>query len=409
MITNEQVKWTRKRSGLTMSQFARWMDVGTDMLMRWEAGTAVPPPDVEERIKEVTDRIMDAERSVGCFKPYELLHVKLRNRLVFPAMVTRYSDKLGLVTPRILKHYQAIARGGVGLVIIEATSVDQRRKVGNLGIWDNAHVDVLRRLIDAIHEEGAAVCVQIADSLRAVDCTPAELTENHIKTVIVQFAAGVVRAFQAEADMVELHGAHSYTLADFLSKRTNQRKDGYGGPPAHRVEIIRQILGLVREKWEHPNVIGVRINGEDFVAGGNTLRDACAIASELEEAGANYIHVSAGARRDDGEESYSMGRCEPMAEFLNAPNIHLAEAVKQVVNVPVIGVGKIPTTGLATQLIESGKCDLVAMGRAILADPDLPNKEKAGAEGQVTRCIYCNKCLQEIRKGEPVSCILWEE
>ena len=409
MITNEQVKWIRKSSGLSMSQFARLLETETNKFMDWEAGIYSPPPDAEARLREIEKRVIDAERSVGCFKPFELRHVKLRNRLVFPAMVTCYADKLGLVTPRVLKHYQAVARGGVGLVTLEATSVNQRRKLAGLGIWDNAHVDILKRLVDAIHEEGAAVCIQIADGLRFIEHAPADLSNDQLKTIILEFAAGVLRAVRAEADAVELHAAHSYTLADFLSRRTNLRKDGFGGPPGHRVEIIRQIITLVRKKLSQPSVIGVRINGEDFVAGGNTLRDACAIAGELEEAGASYIHVSAGARREEGENSYSMSRCEPTAAFPNAVNIHLAEGVKQAVEIPVIGVGKIPTTDLATQMVEQGKCDLVAMGRAILADYDLPNKEKAGASDQVRRCIYCNKCLDAIWQEKPAECVLWQE
>jgi 2,4-dienoyl-CoA reductase-like NADH-dependent reductase (Old Yellow Enzyme family) len=408
MITNEQVKWIRASSGLTMSQFARLLGTDTDKLMDWERGFYSPPADIEVKLREIEEKVIDAEHSVGCFRPFELRHVKLRNRLVFPAMVTRYADNMGLVTPQILKHYQAVAHGGVGLVTLEATSVNQRRKLAGLGIWDNAQVDILKRLVDAIHAEGAAVCIQIADGLRFLNATPADLNEKQVEKIILEFAAGVLRAFQAEADIVELHGAHSYTLSDFLSKRSNRRNDKYGGPPSHRVEIIRQILNLVRSRIEQASIIGVRINGDDFMVGGNTARDACAIASEFEEAGANFIHISAGARYEDGDASYSISRCEPNAEFPNAPNIHLAEAVKQVVEIPVIGVGKIPTTGLATRLIEQEKCDLVAIGRAILADYDLPNKEKAGAADQVRRCIYCNKCLEAIWQGQPVTCVLWE-
>ena len=409
MITNEQIKWIRKSSGLTMSQFARLLGSDIQKLMAWEAGLYSAPADVEIKMREVEERVVDAERSVGCFKPYELLQVKLRNRLVFPPMVTCYSDKVGLVTPGILKHYQAVARGGVGLVILEATSINERRKLAGLGIWDKAHIGILKRLVDVVHGEGAAVCIQLVDALRSIKTTPNDLDDQQIGTIIVEFAAAVLRAFQAEADMVELHAAHSYTLSDFLSKRMNKRKDKWGGPPSHRVEVIKQIIGLVRKKWDQPNVIGVRINGDDFVAGGNTLRDACMIAKELEEAGANYISVSAGARYDDGKNSYSITRCEPNAGFPNAVNIHMAEAIKQVVDIPVIGAGKIPTTDLATKLINEGKCDLVAMGRPILADYDLPNKEKAGAAEHVRRCIYCNKCLEAIMQGNPVNCVLWEE
>jgi 2,4-dienoyl-CoA reductase-like NADH-dependent reductase (Old Yellow Enzyme family) len=408
VITNEQVKWIRKSSGLAMSQFARLLGVDTDLAMNWELGIHTPAADVEAKLKKLEERLIDVERSVGCFRPFELLHVKLRNRLVFPPMVTRYSDKTGLVTPKILKHYQAAAHGGVGLVTLEATSVNEKRKLGGLGIWDKAHVSILKRLIDVIHEEGAAVSVQIADGIRFANLTPTDLSEDDLKTLIIEFAAGVLRALQAEADVIELHAAHSYTLADFLSKRSNRRTDDFGGGPEQRVEIIRQIIGLVRRKWEQPNVIGVRMNGEDFIAGGNTLKDACEIAAALEEAGANFIHVSAGARREEGDESYSVSRCEPGAQFPDAVNIHLPERIKQAVSIPVIGAGKIPTTELATKLIEEEKCDLVSMGRAILADYDLPNKEKAGAADQVRRCTYCNSCLRCLEQGEPVRCVLWD-
>jgi 2,4-dienoyl-CoA reductase-like NADH-dependent reductase (Old Yellow Enzyme family) len=408
VITNEQIKWIRKSSGLTMSQFARLMGVDTNLVMNWELGIHTPAAEVEEKLKKIEQRVIDAERSVGCFKPFELLHVKLRNRLVFPPMVTRYSDKTGLVTPQILKHYQAVAHGGVGLVTLEATSINEKRRLAGLGIWDKAHVSILKKLIDVIHEEGAAVSVQIADGIRFMNITPTDLSEDDLKTLIIEFAAGVLRALQAEADVIELHAAHSYTLADFLSKRSNKRTDKFGGGPEQRIEIIRQIIGLVRRKWEQPNVIGVRINGDEFITGGNTLKDACEIAAALEEAGVNFIHVSAGARREDGDKSYSVSRCEPGAEFVDAPNIHLAEKIRQVVGIPVIGVGKIPTTELATRLIEQERCDLVGMGRAILADYDLPNKEKAGATDQVRRCMYCNSCLHCLEQDKPVRCVLWD-
>lgn len=409
MITNEQIKWARTRAGLSVTQFAQLLGVKPKKLTDWELGWSSPPEKIERKIRKIADRMADAERSVGCFRGFQLGHVQLRNRLVFPAMVTCYTDDLGLVTPRAIEHYRAIARGGVGLVTLEATSVNQERKLAGLGIWNDAQVPILKGLVEVIHAEEAAVCIQIADGLRFTGKTPEDLSAQEVEAIIEEFVAGVLRAFTAGADAVELHGAHSYTLADFLSRRSNHRRDSYGGAVQCRVEIVRQIIARVRERCDEPNIIGVRINGEEFIVGGNTLRDACGIASLLEDAGANFIHVSAGARHEDGADSYSMHRCEPPAEFPDAANIHLAEAVKQMVGIPVIGVGKIPTTGLATRLIEQGKCDLVAMCRAILADYDLPNKERAGAPDQVRRCIYCNKCLEAIWRGEPTSCVLWRE
>ena len=407
MITNEQVKWIVRKSGLSLSRFAARLGVEPSKVTRWETGQEVPPSSLEEKLRKLE---IDFASTTGAFAPFKIRRTHLKNRLVFPAMVTRYADETGIPSRRTLNHYISIANGGVGLLTLEATSVNaDRRLPGGLGIWDTAQVKALASMVEVLHFAGAAVSIQLADALRFSGKKPADLTEEEIQRIIGDFVNGVVNAQNAGTDAAELHAAHSYTLADFLSRAANKRKDQFGGDARARTRIVAEIIKRAREKVKESFVIGIRINGEDFVAGGNTLKDTVELAKSLQEAGLDFIHVSAGARREEGENSYSIARCEPTAEFPDACNMHLAEAIKDSVDIPVIGCGKIPNTKVAEVQLAERRADLIALGRAILADPSLPVKEKTGKFDEVIRCIYCNHCLMLIRSNQPAECPLWNK
>ena len=407
VITNEQVKWIVRKSGLPLSRFAVRLGVEPSKVARWESGLEVPPPPVEAKLRKLE---IDFATTTGAFVPFKIRQMHLKNRLVFPAMVTRYADSTGIPSRRTLTHYFTIASGGVGLLTLEATSVNPNRRLpGGLGIWDAAQVKVLTSMVGLIHDAGAAVSIQLADALRLAGKTPASLTEEEILRIIDDFVSGVVNVQNTGADAAELHAAHSYTLADFLSSAANKRTDQFGGEARARARIVTEILRRAREKVKETFVIGIRLNGEDFVAGGNTLKDTVELARCFGEAGFDFIHVSAGARREEGENSYSMVRCEPPAEFPDACNMHLAETIKDSVEIPVIGCGKIPNTKVAEVQLAERRADLIAIGRAILADPSLPIKEKMGEFDEVIRCTYCNHCLRCIRSNQPAECPLWSE
>jgi len=344
------------------------------------------------------------------FTPVLIGKLEMKNRIVLPPMVSGLTGQGGHVNEELIEHYRRFAAAGCGLIILEACSVNEERSLTGPGIWDYSFIPGLSELAEAIHRAGARVFVQLADSLRTVNKRPVSLNKRDIEGIREDFIAAAGRAYRAGFDGVELHCAHGFTLADFLSRLSNHRRDDYGGSVEGRcrtvVEIIKGIRGIVREELF---AIGCRINGDEFITGGNTLKDARSIGRALETAGADYIHVSAGARREGGMDSYSMNRCEPAAGFEHACNIHLAEGVKMVVRVPVIGVGKIPTPAVAEWVLQRDKADMVAIGRAQIADPEWVKKARAGASSSIRRCIYCNHCLKEIRAGHPISCILDSE
>jgi 2,4-dienoyl-CoA reductase-like NADH-dependent reductase (Old Yellow Enzyme family) len=407
VITNEQVKWIVRKSGIPLSRFAARLGVEPSKVIRWESGQEVPLPEIEAKLRKLET---DFAMTTGAFAPFRIRQMRLKNRLVFPAMITRYADNTGIPSRRTSTHYFTIAIGGVGLLTLEATSVNENRRLpGGLGIWHPAQVQALSSLIGLIHGAGATVSIQLADAIRLTGKSPADLTEEEILQIIDDFVSGVVNAHDAGADAAELHAAHSYTLADFLSRAANKRTDHFGGNARARARIVTEILKRSREKVKESLVIGIRLNGEDFVAGGNTLKDTVELARCFEQAGSDFIHVSAGARREEGENSYSMVRAEPPAEFPDACNMYLAERIKDSVEIPVIGCGKIPNTKVAESQLTERRADLIAIGRAILADPSLPIKEKTGKFDEVIRCTYCNHCLKCIRSNQPAECPLWNK
>ncbi|MFH1421683.1 MAG: hypothetical protein ABIH42_03080, partial [Planctomycetota bacterium] len=250
--------------------------------------------------------------------------------------------------------------------------------------------------------------IQLSDSINSIGKKPVDLSKEEVIQIVNDFVKGIANAKKAGADMVEFHAAHSSTLADFLSKAGNKREDQVGGDVKGRSRIVVEIIKRAKANLKENLVLGIIINGEDFVFGGNTLNDSIAIAKHLEESGVDFIHVSAGARKDDGENSYSMMRSEPSADFPDACNMYLAEAIKDSVDVPVIGGGKIPSTKDAEVHLAEGRTDLISMGRALFADAKLIVKEKAGKFDEVVKCTYCNECVNSVRSGQQADCPQWK-
>jgi len=343
-----------------------------------------------------TDPNGDADRGSRVY-PHLLRAVSIgsrrcRNRLVFPPFLTRYAHPTGRVTDRVVEHYRRLAAAGNGLVIVEASGVvSEARSLGGPGVWADEFVPGLTRLAAAIREGGALACLQLIDVLRYADRRPGDLDAREVTALVQAFVGAAVRAAAAGFDAVELHAAHSFTLADFLSRAANSRDDAYGVHAGGGTGILAEIIAGIRAAVPGP-AIGVRFNGEDFVAGGNTLRQTRPIARHLEQAGCDYLHVSAGGRVEEGRSSYSRCRSEPPAYFHDAPNIYLARAVKQEVGLPVIGCGKIPTPQLAEQLLAAGDCDLVAVGRPQFRDPAWAAKAREGRGEDILPCLYCNNC-----------------
>lgn len=216
---------------------------------------------------------------------------------------------------------------------------------------------------------------------------PRKLTVQEAKKIIDDFAKAALRAKLAGFDAVEVHGAHGYLIHEFLSPLANKRNDDYGGNFKKRMRFVLEVIEKIRQLAGDFPII-CRMSGEDAVDGGITIEESKRIAVELEKAGVNAISVSSGTYQ-------SLHKCLAPIYYPQGFLIPLAEEIKKVVKVPVMGVGRISNLALAEEILSGGKADLVAIGRALIADPELVNKSKSGKDEDIRPCIYCNFCSMD--------------
>ena len=360
------------------------------------------------------------------FEPLTIRGLTLPNRLVLPAMVTRLSGEDGVVNDDIRARYTRFARGGVGLIVVEAMAVHSAKSGPLLRISSDAFAPGLTDLAHRVHDAGPSKVVpQIIHFLKIARSgwrqTVDLLSLAEIDGIVDAYGAAALRARACGFDGVELHMAHAYTLSSFLS-RLNPRKDAYGGSLANRLRLPLRVLQRVRAEVGGDFPIGVRFLGEECIRNGYTVLDAGPIAVELARAGADYVSLSAGGKFEDarvieGEPlypytGYSGDRCMPGAAYPDGANLAIPDAVRAAVRAaglttPVVAVGKIGTLALAQQVLARGQGDLVGMARALLADPDLPKKWASGSEERVVRCIYGNVCKTLDENFKRVDCTLW--
>jgi len=354
------------------------------------------------------------------FEPIKIGTLELKNRLVMAPMVTQYTRSDGTVSDRLVEYYARRARGGVGLVIVEMAAVEKGGIAfpNQLRIDEEKYWEGLKILASRIHEEGARAALQIhhagrQSSTRAsgrrpvapspIACPligeqPEALSRDGIEALVIRFAEAAGKTKELGFDAVEVHGAHGYLICQFLSPLTNRRQDEYGGTLQGRSRFGMEILRSIRERVGSEFPVFFRLSAEEHVEGGLTLEETPAIARLLEEAGADAIHVSAGCYQ----------AFEWVVQPMSLPRGCLADPahlIKQGVNVPVVVVGRINDVGLAEAILEGKKADLIAMGRPLIADPDLPQKAAEGREGEIRRCLACNECIGEIfYRAHPLVC-----
>ncbi|MDP6100257.1 MAG: FAD-dependent oxidoreductase [Dehalococcoidia bacterium] len=351
-------------------------------------------------------------------KLFEKVHIRgmeLPNRLVMPPMVTDFGNEDGTVSQAMIDYYARRAKGGVGLIQVEATSVDSMHLLSRyqLRIDSDTYIPTLKALTQAIHKNGAKASIQIhhpgrqepssvsqtqpvAPSAVALPVpgydTPRELTTEEIAGLVDRFAAAATRAREAGFDSVELHGAHSYLICQFLSPLSNRREDEYGRDTYGRSRFARECITAVRDKVGADFPICLRISGQEFVEGGLTLEDTTIIARLAEEAGADFISVSAGngmARQWSTQSVLSPKGCL----------VPLAQEIKDAITIPVMVAGRINDPGLAEEILDKGQADLIAVGRGLLSDPDLPVKTREGRSNEIRRCIACLTCSYYRSRG----------
>ncbi|MGH7284404.1 MAG: NADH:flavin oxidoreductase [Polyangiaceae bacterium] len=360
------------------------------------------------------------------FSPLGIRSMTLPNRLVLPAMVTRLSGEDGLVNDDIRARYTRFSKGGVGLVVLEAMAVHSAKSGPLLRISSDEFSPGLTDLAKRCHAAGPGMVVpQIIHFLKISRSgwrqTVDMLSHEDIDAIVDAYGEAAARARRCGFDGVELHMAHAYTLSSFLSA-VNPRKDEYGGTLENRVRLPLRVVERVRREIGQDFPLGVRFLGDECIRNGYTTVDAALIAVRLARAGVDYISLSAGGKFEDarvipGEPlypytGYSGDRCMPGNQYPDGANLYIPRAVRAAVreaglDTPVIAVGKIGTKALAEDVLASAAGDLVGMARALLADPDLPNKWKANREDRVVRCIYGNVCKSLDENFKRVDCTLW--
>jgi len=361
------------------------------------------------------------------FQPGQIGSMTVKNRIVMPPMSSRLSTIHGEVTDNMVAYYAERAKGGVGTIIVEYAYIDEfesKAAISQLGVQTDHHITGLNQLSEAIKSYGAKAVLQIAHGGRQTDpgkmgMTPVgpsaipdpllsatmgepnwtrELDIDEIQEIIQSFADAARRTQMAGFDGVELHGSHGYLLCQFLSPFSNHRNDMYGGGLDERARMPLETVDRVRSTVGPDYPIFYRVSGDEFVPGGLTLDETKRFAQMLQEAGVNCIHVSCG-------NFSSIHRFVPPIYFDHGYFTYLAEEIRKVVNVPVIAVGAVSEPDHANWLVEQGKADFVSMGRALIADPHLPNKAREGKLDEIRPCIRCNEgCINRFFKGWTMRC-----
>lgn len=354
------------------------------------------------------------------FSPIRIQHMEVKNRLLMSAMSINFGvDENCHVTDQLTEYFAARAKGGVGMMLVGGGGIHPSgQELPDLPqMYEDSCIPALKKMVNRIKEYDVCFGVQLLHGGRqsyleekvAPSAIPAPavvkgqvraLEIEEIKNLADCFGQAARRCREAGFDFIELHGAHGYLINQFLAPNSNIRTDEYGGSFENRTRFLFEVIDAVKKTAGPDYPAGIRINGNDYIENGWELKDTLRIAPLLEQAGAAYIHVSGGV----------YGSTELTIPSMYTPQgcfIHMAEAVKQVVNVPVITVGRIKDPEMANAAIRDGKADMVALGRSIIADPEYPNKAKSGNASLIRPCVgCCLGCIHAVLAKEPGSCVV---
>ncbi|CAM3103142.1 hypothetical protein STFE110948_02400 [Streptobacillus felis] len=301
--------------------------------------------------------------------------LELKNRVVMPPMDT-YESINGFVNEFHFAHYGARAIGNVGLIIQEVTSVraDGRISTQDLGIWKDEHVEGLKKLVDSVHKLGSKIGIQIGDAgrkglIKDGDILsssnipfndyfnkPRKMNKQDILNVINDFKLASRRAQLAGYDYLELHAAHGYLINQFLSEFSNDRNDEYGGSFENRTRFLKEILVEVRKEFR--GVVGIRVSAFEWTKDGYLPEELAKALLSFKDS-FDIVHVSSGGTVNEGELSFYPGY-----------QLNFAKKMKAILNKPVISVGQIDSFDIAELAIREFDIDLIAVGRALLRNPN---------------------------------------
>jgi 2,4-dienoyl-CoA reductase-like NADH-dependent reductase (Old Yellow Enzyme family)/thioredoxin reductase len=347
-------------------------------------------------------------------------------------MTMNYATEDGFATEKLIRYYVERAKGGVGLIIVEGTFFTPEGKgyMNQLGLSSSEHAEKLHHLTKTVHglNNDAKIFIQIHHAGRrahaevsghqpvAPSAVPVEpggevpraLSKDEIKGLAQAHIEAAARARDVGFDGVDIHCAHGYLVPSFFSPLSNQRTDEYGGDLHGRTRFLLEIVEGIKERLGKDFPLTIKISGDEFIKGGLGLAEMTEIGLLAQAAGIDAIMVSAGApggeKIGDLDQAHQILRTMPMMTERGCL-VHLAAEMKKRLGIPVITVGRINGPALAEEIISQGKADLVAMGRALLADPYLPEKAFGDKEESIRTCIACNEgCYKRIFEQLDIRC-----
>lgn len=286
----------------------------------------------------------------------------------------------GICTSWHVVHYATRAQGNVGLLVQEATAVEQRGRITDrdLGIWNDGQIAPLKKLVDTVHEYGSKIGIQLGHAGRK--CTidqhtiiapsaiafsddykmPAKMTAEDIQDVIRAFQDAARRVRLAGYDIIEIHAAHGYLINQFLSPLTNQRTDAYGGSLIQRTRFLKEIVAAVRKEWPMEKPLMIRVSAEEYQEKGNHPQDVAEILNEVKEFGVDLVNVSSGGVVPVPVPSYA------------GYQVQFAEMIRKQTKLPVVAGGLLTDAHMAEEILQHRRADMIYLGRVLLREPYWP-------------------------------------
>lgn len=340
------------------------------------------------------------------FEPATIGGISSKNRLVRSATQEGLAVENGHIGENLLSVYQALAKGGVGIVITGMVGVDDNSRIfpQMVKAYDDAFALGMRKIVENAHENDCKIVVQIAHNgakanpdngsapvgpsdITLGKKTVEAMTQSQIKEVVNSFATTALRCKEAGADGVQIHGAHGYLLSQFLSPFFNHRSDAYGGSIGNRARIIFETYDAIRSAVGNNYPVWIKINSSDFVEGGLSATESLWVCKELDKRGINGIEVSGGIGVSP-ESAPTRFSVNPGGGTFSEYALSVAENI----GASVISVGGYRTPEEIEHLLNMGKVSAVSMCRPLICEPDLPQTWKQDNRHKA-RCISCNKCF----------------
>ncbi|MGN1276980.1 MAG: FAD-dependent oxidoreductase [Floccifex sp.] len=359
-------------------------------------------------------------RYPSLFEPIQIGKTVVKNRIFMPPVSTNLCAKNHYISDALIEHYASRAKGGVGLIITEVTTIEPVYTYlpGDISICDDSYIEGWKKLADAIHQYGCKIMPQLfhpAYMAFPLPGTPQLIAPSHvgpyyaksapravtieeIHELVKKFGQAAKRAQIAGCDGVEVHAAHAHgLLGGFLTPLYNKRYDEYGGDINGRLRIVLEVIEEIRNQCGDDFIIDVRISGDEYSDGGLNINDMIYVCKQLEKAGVDFIHCSGG-------NTIKRASSMPAPGTKQGSHCLLSEELKKYIHIPVSTVGRINEAWIANELIENGKADICMMGRANLCDSEFAQKSFEGRIDEIRPCIGCGRCLTGVMFGKPVGC-----